>query len=542
MKDLRYILLLLAAVSVHLFVSGILFEKSVLPKVHDERIRIVNFIRFDSLFFDKRVDLGNKIKAVLSLDQWSQGHPHFYETAGAFSWRIVSSFYANREHDILKLLAMVNVAVMLTNSLFLLVMVFSVYGIGALCFSRGTGFLAALLTLFFPLVFGHSRVALLDYPLLCMSSLSMFLLLKTEGFKSGFFAALYGISFVLAQLTKETAFLFLGGPSIYYFTRSITRGKDIRKITRNIILSVVLCALGGIAAFLLFVNNNVALLYMKKLFSLKAYIGDLSFIGVWSINSIGWVLSIALLPFLASYFFHIKKRNKLFLIWFFVPAVIFSLKVDLLSRYLLPVLPALALAVAGELHELRIRPWVKKAYALFLIAAAVVQYSLINYGMVGLVGVPGNTCYTLERGMLTVFKDTLQPTAQEMFAVFQREPVNRSGVVTILFLFNIAEIQGNLSMYLDSSKMPFYVACYMQDDEAKAQHYDFDYARWQDVVLHSAYVVDKQGWQGEYGNSRAQRIQEMLKKIVATHKNKFYLLARIAAPDKSTISIYKRKK
>jgi len=65
--------------------------------------------------------------------------------------------------------------------------------------------LAVILLSFSPLIFSHSRTAMLDLPLTAMVSLSFFSLLKTKNFSSLSFSLFTGILFSLAQFTKETA-------------------------------------------------------------------------------------------------------------------------------------------------------------------------------------------------------------------------------------------------------------------------------------------------------------------------------------------------
>ena len=95
------------------------------------------------------------------------------------------------------------------NFFYIILLIFSVYGIGKILFDKRTGILAALLTLFYPVVFGLSREYLLDFALLAMVSFVQYLILKSEGGLKKYWNFLLGVAVVIAVLTKPNSLIFI---------------------------------------------------------------------------------------------------------------------------------------------------------------------------------------------------------------------------------------------------------------------------------------------------------------------------------------------
>ncbi|HTY45707.1 MAG TPA: glycosyltransferase family 39 protein, partial [Patescibacteria group bacterium] len=120
-------------------------------------------------------------------------------------------FLSNKVHPI-----SLSTAVLLTNAIFSLALLISIYAIGKILYNNKAGLYAGLLFSFSPLVFGTTRIPMLELPLAAMVTLGFLCLLKTEHFRSFPASLLAGIFFALAQMTKETAFLFIVPPLAYY--------------------------------------------------------------------------------------------------------------------------------------------------------------------------------------------------------------------------------------------------------------------------------------------------------------------------------------
>ncbi|UCH89295.1 MAG: glycosyltransferase family 39 protein [Thermoplasmata archaeon] len=113
----------------------------------------------------------------------------------------------------------VDVAVM-TNVIFMIILLFSVYGIGKYLFSREVGLFAAILVSLFPIIHGLSRSFLVDFPSAAMIALSIYLLLKTEYFTNRKYSILFGLSMGLGLLTRDAYPVFMLGPLLYIMYKS----------------------------------------------------------------------------------------------------------------------------------------------------------------------------------------------------------------------------------------------------------------------------------------------------------------------------------
>lgn len=138
----------------------------------------------------------------------------------------------------------IRVAIM-SNIVFLFILVPSVYKIGTLMFNRNTGLLSCALILLFPIVLSHSVVYMPDLPLTSMVAFGVFTLIKSEYFKNTKFSIISGFSFGLGMLTKWTYLFFVLGPIFYLVFKALYSGDWVkepwylRKSLRNIILFVV---------------------------------------------------------------------------------------------------------------------------------------------------------------------------------------------------------------------------------------------------------------------------------------------------------------
>jgi len=122
------------------------------------------------------------------------------------------------------------------NSLYVALLLLSVYDIGQRIYSRKVGLLAAFLASIYPMLFSLSRTSYVDCPLASIVALSVALLLRADGFRHGCFSLLFGLSLGLGVLTKWPFVVFLVAPLLYVIRRSgiVSLIKDdIRSLVRG---------------------------------------------------------------------------------------------------------------------------------------------------------------------------------------------------------------------------------------------------------------------------------------------------------------------
>lgn len=112
-----------------------------------------------------------------------------------------------------------------SNWVFLSILVFSMYGIGRELWGRATGLLSALFILASPFYVMQFKEYQLDAPLGAMCALSLYLLLKAEGFSNKKYSYWLGLSLGLGMLTKWTFCLCLAFPLAYILFKGWRRGE-----------------------------------------------------------------------------------------------------------------------------------------------------------------------------------------------------------------------------------------------------------------------------------------------------------------------------
>jgi len=139
------------------------------------------------------------------------------------------------------------ISLVMTNIIFLAILLFSVFKIGEILYDRYVGLLAAFLISMYPIIFGTSRVFLIDCSLCAMVSLTIYFLLLTNNFKNRLYSILFGISLGLGMLTRVAFIIYIIGPLIYVSRIALMHNASNRYRNRNnIILS-----LGIVVLFLL---------------------------------------------------------------------------------------------------------------------------------------------------------------------------------------------------------------------------------------------------------------------------------------------------
>jgi 4-amino-4-deoxy-L-arabinose transferase-like glycosyltransferase len=104
---------------------------------------------------------------------------------------------------------------LMSNCLYLAILLISVYGIGHKLFGRGVGLLAAFLVSFYPVLFSISRLSYVDYAMTAMVALGIYLLVKTDRFRNRRWSLLFGLGMGLGLLIKWPYIAFAGAPIAY---------------------------------------------------------------------------------------------------------------------------------------------------------------------------------------------------------------------------------------------------------------------------------------------------------------------------------------
>lgn len=269
----------------------------------------------------------------------------------------------------------------------------AIFGIGRKLHGPSTGALAALVLNTFPLVAGMSRQYLVEYGLMALVVLWIYVLLRWSERPAGPYARLLGALLGVGLLMKVTYPLYLAAPTAVVLWQWRTREHGVRVLARSA-LEVMLVAV-----------PVAALWYAKNLASVVRYAvsGGFGALGrpygtgsVFSLSAVTdyWLrlanfglsvgFSCLLLAILAGWCLaKLRKRTPTFatrdtgalallLAWWVFPFLVLTFAVNKDPRYAVPMLPAIALLIALGISELSDR---RRRLAFGLVAL----FSISNY-------------------------------------------------------------------------------------------------------------------------------------------------------------------
>jgi hypothetical protein len=258
-------------------------------------------------------------------------------------------------------------------------LIFAVFRLGSALFSPETGAIAATAAATFPLLAGQSHSFMLDLPDAAMTSLAILALVRTDGFDRPRRALAFGLALGLALLTKWTCAFFVALPAAAALGNAI-RGAERRRRIANA------------ATALLTAAAVAAPWYLTHLWTLFRDTGKFAWaVGVregdppvWSRASLLYypreLLPAATVAWTALFaagavvaIARDRKRSAVPLLWLLGGGTILTLIRNKDARYLMPMLPAVALLAASAVSRLRpraLRAAITGALAVAGIAAA----------------------------------------------------------------------------------------------------------------------------------------------------------------------------
>ena len=279
------------------------------------------------------------------------------------------------------------------------VLLVSVYGLGVVLFDVATGLWAAGLCQLMPGLYYHRLEFILDYPLTTAVTFSFWGLtlyfFSNSKLHSWIFGILWGISFGLAVLMKQTALFFLFLPLLYVLISFLSKRRWLRLL--QLFSS---CTIGIAVAFPWYRTNWLLILTSGKRATVDSAIAE----GDPALNTLdAWTYYVKVLPYLLSWhlllipltgllvyllYKYIGQRsstkntvysNKQSWIWLGVFLLggyfLSSLNINKDARYILPLLPVLSLVLAIGLLSWRSR-WRK--YFLWAVASLGTILTLLN--------------------------------------------------------------------------------------------------------------------------------------------------------------------
>lgn len=270
----------------------------------------------------------------------------------------------------------------LTNMIYYFGLVYSVFRIGEILRDRKAGIISSIVVSVFPVLIEFQRVYMIDFALTSLIALTIYFYLRSKDFRDTKYSLLFGILFGLSELTKWTAFIYVL-PAIFaiflvnYFTRCpycyevVKNGlkhrsrrfcskKHLRLYEEvgnrtnqylNVGLSIILAFFT--AAWWYLPNLNVTLARLTYFANIGGREGDPTFLTLqgWKyyanalIDHIG--LFFALFFLISLFYFYRRDRlmGVIILISVAIPYVTLTLLSNKDPRYIMPILPFLAVSI-----------------------------------------------------------------------------------------------------------------------------------------------------------------------------------------------------
>ncbi|MDP3041949.1 MAG: glycosyltransferase family 39 protein [Candidatus Omnitrophota bacterium] len=263
----------------------------------------------------------------------------------------------------------------ISNMFWFLILIVSIYLIGKYLFNKETGLFAAFLTSFSPFIWGMSRKYGLDFPLVAVTSLSMYFLLKTEGFRSKLYTILFFAALGIGFNVKMQILIYLLIPTVINIFNDEMKPTFFEK-SRNIFLGIMIFivlssifwwgCLNGILG--LFFLQQTKGLYDSAFEHKTPLLASSVFYLDYLLRGLNLVLLLSIFG-IYRMFRSAQKNRLLILSWAIVPMLIFLIMNPQRGRYILPVFPAFCLIASNAVINLK-----NRLYKYFLIGLSFIVY------------------------------------------------------------------------------------------------------------------------------------------------------------------------
>jgi 4-amino-4-deoxy-L-arabinose transferase-like glycosyltransferase len=437
--------------------------------------------------------------------------------------------------------------VFINGSLFLAILIFSVFGITKKIDSKNSGLFAAFLVTTYPIIFGHSRVFMYDLPLIAMVCLSVYTFLLTDNLKKRSCSLLFGVTMGLGMLTKIAFPFFIFSALFYYIYKGFLNvAFDIKKKTkahsRQAMNFMVALSIGIILASTWYIPNFSHL--VKSLIALPAY-GEVH-PPVFSTDSLFYYLFklinyhisfFGFLVFIISFIFFIKAKikNKLFLIyWILIPYVIFSLIYYKSVRYILPYLPPIAIISSIGILNIQHRKLRSLAITI-IILVSLLQFFSYSFGIKFL---PSTLTTTVAGKVIFLFNQEGNENAMEQHRAPLKQDWKTAETLNTISKFLVEANAQSLNVFIipDDPRIhsPLISLAYL-----KRKPIYFAVGSWENIANSKADLVITKDGNWMVPPYFMEKINQSVKWF-DENIGKFTLIKKINLPDNSNLLIYKQ--
>ena len=297
------------------------------------------------------------------------------------------------------------------NSIYMVIMVLSTYGIGKILYTRNTGLIAAFLVSCYPLIVSMSREYIISVMLTSMTTLTYYLFLKSDNFENRKYSLFFSLAYAAGLMVKWTFFIYtlpavlvgLWGNKIGFWDRAIQWTYYLGMIVALLIIPFSILIIGElrwvplVLEFLLIgalvknfphaslstqkAINLVSLTcisvlicfpwYSHNLINILIGMSKFAFPGVILKGDMSWNLPVwffyltamirqmgmpMLVISIISFIFYLFKKDRFnwtLFAWAILPIVVFTFVDNKGARYTMSTLPAMALITAVVLTQVK---------------------------------------------------------------------------------------------------------------------------------------------------------------------------------------------
>lgn len=291
----------------------------------------------------------------------------------------------------------IDVTVFTTTIFFAILIVFT-YLLGRRLYGVAAGVLAAFILSFYPILFMLARTYYQDVALAAMTTITFYLMLRSEAFSNRRYALLFGLSLGLTGLTKQAFITFIIGPAAVCVGIALASagragwrelfawrpGRPMASQGARLaarLLNMLLAA--GLALLILvpWYQHSIDLfLWQTDDVRTTANFGNKPLWWYWgkldeSILIWPWALAIVGLVTALRH----PRRHWLPLVWFLSASIIYPLVTRQHMRHMLPILPALALLTAQWIVALQ-RVWLRRTLVAVTVIVQLAMFFLMSWG------------------------------------------------------------------------------------------------------------------------------------------------------------------
>lgn len=326
----------------------------------DVTVHLINKIEFHNriskIFLDNNLSAKGKILQIYNSLNGNSLHPPMTFVASFF----ITSIFGNSTF-----------VAELSNILYLAILFSGVYILGKWIAGEYVGLLAAFIIFSSPVVSVWSKKYGSDLPLMSWGPWVIFALLSTNRFKNIKISILFGLLLGFVILFKSQIIIFIIGPLLYVLfvdSRSCHFQFPTPSQIRNIGVSLLLTVLVSFAwwhghLYSILINFSDAALnnrvswsvapYSFPIFSLESFYFYIAAINI----GIGffYIILFASAFFYAFYIQDNKYIRNILFLWIIVPYLLFTLMVYKFDRWYFPAFPFIALFIALQLDQLKIK-------------------------------------------------------------------------------------------------------------------------------------------------------------------------------------------